>query len=194
MEDQNPASEEDVRSFLAFFERAGKLKDTLRSARTAQGKRESTAEHTWRLCLVALTLKNRFPPGVDFGRLLEILIIHDIGESVTGDIPATEQVCDKTADERIAMEEILGGLPNETASQLLDIWEEYSAVRTPEAQLAKALDRLETVMQHIEGENEPGFDYAFNLTYGHEHTDSNPLVAALREVVDEETRRRARSG
>lgn len=182
-----------IQSYLAFFGQAGKLKDTLRSARTGTGRQESTAEHTWRLCLIALTLKDRLE-GIDFARLVELLIVHDLAEAITGDTPATEQTGDKTGDEREAMTELLASLPADTATRLMAIWEEYNAVRTPEARLAKGLDRLETVMQHLEGKNAPDFDYGFNLGYGHEHTDRNPLIAALRGPIDDETRRRAESG
>ena len=70
-------------------------------------------------------------------------------------------------------------------------WDEYNAVATPEARLAKGLDRLETVLQHVQGANPPDFDYGFNLGYGRAHTDAHPLVAALRAPVDAETARLA---
>lgn len=193
MKDQIIPGPDVIQNYLAFFGEAGKLKDTLRSARTGSGKRESTAEHTWRLCLMALTLKDRLE-GLDFCRLVEMLIVHDLAEAVTGDIPATEQTGDKSGDERAAMTGLLADLPPETAARLMGIWEDYNAVRTPEARLAKGLDRLETVLQHVEGKNAPDFDYGFNLGYGHEHTDRHPLIAALRGPVDDETRRRAGTG
>ena len=67
------------------------------------------------------------------------------------------------------------------------------AAATPEARLAKALDKLETVMQHNQGQNPPGFDYAFNLGYGRKYTDGHPLIEAMRAAVDRETRARAGS-
>ena len=70
-------------------------------------------------------------------------------------------------------------------------WDEYNAIATPEARAAKGLDRLETVMTHVEGANPPDFDYAFNLGYGREHTDRDPLIAALRAPLDAETARLA---
>ena len=73
-------------------------------------------------------------------------------------------------------------------------WDEYNAVATPEARAAKALDRLETVMTHVEGANPPDFDYAFNLAYGQAHTAAHPLIAALRAPLDAETARRAGRG
>lgn len=64
---------------------------------------------------------------------------------------------------------------------------------TPEAKLAKALDKLETILQHTQGKNPPGFDYRFNLGYGREHTNAPPLVAAMRAILDRATEARAES-
>ncbi len=183
-------SEFDRDAYLAFFRAAEALKDTFRSARTSGGRQESTAEHSWRLCLMAVTLEDELP-GIDLRRLLELLILHDLGEAVGGDIPAPQQGGDKTADERQAFASLLAPLPEAVAARLMARWDEYNAVVTPEARLAKGLDRLETVLQHVQGANAPDFDYAFNLGYGRAHTDAHPLVAALRGPVDEETARLA---
>ena len=60
-------------------------------------------------------------------------------------------------------------------------WDEYNAVATPEARLAKGLDRLETVLQHVAGrQSRRTSTIAFNLGYGRAHTDAHPLIAALR--------------
>ncbi|MBA3555463.1 MAG: HD domain-containing protein, partial [Gemmatimonadales bacterium] len=71
-------------------------------------------------------------------------------------------------------------------------WEEYEAARTPEAQLAKGLDKLETILQHTQGLNPADFDYRFNLDYGQAYTGSHPVLAALRSRLDRETEARAR--
>ena len=180
-------------AYLAFLRSAEALKDTLRNSRTGTGRRESSAEHSWRLCLMAVTLAGELP-GIDLLRLLELLVLHDLGEAVGGDIPAPLQGPDKTADEREDFARLLAPLPKAVAARLMARWDEYNAAATPEARLAKGLDRLETVLQHVQGRNPPDFDYAFNLGYGRAHTDAHPLVAALRAPVDEETARLARQG
>lgn len=38
--------------------------------------------------------------------------------------------------------------------------------------------------------NPPDFDYGFNLTYGQKHTDTDPLFALMRTILDEKTRAR----
>jgi putative hydrolase of HD superfamily len=180
-------------AYLAFFRAAEPLKDTLRSGHTAQGRRESSAEHSWRLCLMAVALEEELA-GVDAGRLLRMLVVHDLGEALVGDVPAPEQRDDKTAEERLAMKSLLASLPAAAAARMMALWEEYNAAESPEARLAKGLDRLETVLQHSQSANPPEFDYAFNLSYGRGRTDAHPLVAALRAPVDAETARRAKEG
>ena len=182
----------EIDRYLAFFRAAEALKDTMRSGHTSGGRPESTAEHSWRLCLMALTLEPELG-GIDVARLIRLLIVHDLGEAIGGDVPAPDQRGDKTRQERRDLLTLLAPLPEAARERLLALWDEYAAMTTPEARLAKGLDRLETVLQHTQGENPPGFDIGYNLTYGRAHTDGHPLIAALRAPVDAETARLARA-
>ena len=80
----------DLDGILAFLRSAERLKTVRRSGWTSEGEQESVAEHTWRLCLMAMVLYGR-DPAVDLGRLLRICLIHDLGEAIGGDIPAIHQ-------------------------------------------------------------------------------------------------------
>jgi 5'-deoxynucleotidase YfbR-like HD superfamily hydrolase len=183
---------------LDFLRAAERLKATHRSAYTSTGERESTAEHSWRLCLMAMVLAPEFP-DVDFSRLIRICIVHDLGEAVRGDIPAPEQArrlaadpgATKAADERADLVLLVAPLPGPARSEILALWDEYDAAATPEARLAKALDKLETILQHTQGDNPPDFDYRFNLGYGRRFTAGHPLIEAMRAMLDRETERRA---
>lgn len=184
---------------LEFLRAAERLKTMTRSAWTSQGRSESVAEHTWRLCLMALVLAPEFP-NVNVAKLMKICVIHDLGEAIGGDVPAPEQVrraetgvsTGKAADERRDLIKLLEPLPHALRSEISMLWDEYEAAQSPEAKLAKALDKLETIMQHTQGRNPPDFDYRFNLGYGRQHTSGPPLIAAIREVLDRETEARAR--
>ena len=194
------SSESDVSAILDFLRAAEALKVNTRSAYTSGGKRESVAEHTWRLCLMAMVLAPSVP-GVDFARLVRICIVHDLGEAIGGDIPAPEQArrrssgeAHKAADERRDLVQLVAPLPATQRDEIIALWDEYEAAATPEARLAKALDKLETILQHTQGRNPPEFDYRFNLGYGREYTASPPVIAALREILDRETERRATEG
>lgn len=189
----------DLAGILDFLRAAERLKTTVRSAHTSAGRLESVAEHTWRLSLMALVLAPEFP-GVDFARLVKICIVHDLGEAVGGDVPAPEQARRAAAGEatgkgdaeRRDLITLLTPLPDPLRREIVGLWDEYERAASPEARLAKALDKLETILQHTQGRNPPGFDYRFNLGYGRAHTTSDPLIAAVREMLDAETERRAR--
>jgi putative hydrolase of HD superfamily len=184
--------EEELNGILAFLRTAERLKSVPRSGWTTAGERESVAAHTWRLCLMAVALSDRFPE-VDLARLLKICLIHDLGEALHGDIPAPEQVGDgvKAAAERADFLEVLAPLPEHLQREFATLWDEYNAALSPEARLAKGLDKLETILQHTQGDNPPDFDYRFNLTYGRQYTGGHPVLVALRERLDRDTEERA---
>ena len=185
-----PDADPDLAGTLAFLREAGRLKDTLRSARTAAGRRESTAEHTWRLALWVLALGDRLPADVDPCRLVRILLVHDLGEALGGDLPAPLQGAepDRAARERRDLESLAAPLPAGPRTEILALAREYDEAATPEARLARGLDKLETILQHVQGDNPPGFDHGFDLGYGRDRTDAHPLLAALRAPLDRETR------
>nr|WP_175799845.1 HD domain-containing protein [Burkholderia anthina] len=176
---------------LDFLREAERLKDVLRSSHTSSGRPESTAEHSWRLCLMALVFADALP-GVDTLKLLKLCVVHDLGEALHGDIPAIEQTAhpDKSTQERDDLLTLTAGLDRTPRDEIVALWDEYEAAASPEARAAKALDKLETILQHNQGSNPPDFDYAFNLGYGRRYTDATPLFAALRTIVDEDTRSR----
>jgi putative hydrolase of HD superfamily len=98
----------------------------------------------------------------------------------------------KGKDERRDLLTLLDPLPSRLRSEIADLWDEYESATTPEAKLAKALDKLETILQHTQGRNPQGFDYGFNLDYGREYTVAPQLVAEIRDILDAETARLAR--
>ena len=74
---------DELEGVLTFLRAAERLKTVARSGWTSAGEPESVAEHTWRLCLMAMVLYDR-APGIDFARLLRMCLIHDLGEAIRG--------------------------------------------------------------------------------------------------------------
>lgn len=182
---------EKVVDYLRFIREAGRLKDVIRSAHTACGRCESTAEHSWRLALLAAVLTPECPE-LDLRQVLLLCLVHDLGEVYDGDIPAVEQsdTAAKAAIELAAVDRLTALLPPQAAARIKTLWEEYEACETPEARWVKALDKAETIIQHNQGANPADFDYAFNLTYGAGYFTDDPLLRRLRELLDTETRGR----
>lgn len=181
-----------ISSRLQFLRQAERLKDTLRSAYTTNGRTESVAEHTWRLTLLAVTFADELP-DVDLLKLLKICILHDLGEAVNGDIPAPLQslTASKSEKERNDFLSLVDPLPDKIKFEFVSLWDDYDSGGSPEARVAKALDKLETILQHNQGLNPEGFDYEFNLEYGRTHTNRVPIAAMIRDLLDVETKARA---
>lgn len=181
-----------IRGRLDFLRQAEALKSVLRSGFTSRGRPESTAEHSWRLCLMALAFEDALAP-LDMLRLLKLCVLHDLGEAIHGDVPAIAQSerPDKSAQERADLWAVTEPLDEPLRSELRSLWEEYENASSPEALAVKALDKLETILQHTQGQNPPDFDYRFNLDYGRRYTETAPLFAAIRQLLDADTLARA---
>jgi 5'-deoxynucleotidase YfbR-like HD superfamily hydrolase len=186
---------EELEGVLSFLRAAERLKTVTRSGWTSAGQPESVAEHTWRLCLMAMLLYGR-ATDVDLARLLKMCLIHDLGEAIGGDVPAPSQsqALNKSERERSDLLQLIEPLSADMRRDILELWDEYEAASSREAVLAKGLDKLETILQHTQGLNPADFDYAFNLGYGLRYTAADPVLAAVRARLDEETARRAREG
>ncbi|MFT4145569.1 MAG: HD domain-containing protein [Mobilitalea sp.] len=185
----------DIKQYVTFIEEAEKLKSVVRTAWTSSGRRESTAEHSWRLALFAGVLLDK-NTEIDLAKLLLMCLIHDIGEIYEGDISAALRPDkeDKYQIEYEAAKEVFSLLPEEQADRMMKIWLEYNENMTPEAKLVKALDKAETIIQHNQGENPLDFDYKFNLEYGKEYFEQGELLKTLRTLIDEKTKEKIAEG
>jgi putative hydrolase of HD superfamily len=182
----------ELAGIVDFLRAAEQLKNTTRTSWTSTGSQETVAAHTWRLCLMSLVFARSFP-DIDVAKLLKICIIHDLGEAVGGDISAVLQEGrpSKAEQERADLLQLLTPLPSDVQREITALWDEYEAATSREAKLAKAFDKLETIMQHNQGLNPPDFDYRFNLGYARQHTAGDPLIETVRALLDRETESRA---
>ncbi len=192
-EDPAPRLGADLQGTLAFLRAAESLKYMTRTSWTSNGQQETVAAHTWRLCLMALVLAPHFP-GIDVSKLLRICLVHDLGEAISGDISAALQASlpNKAEQERADLVQLVQPLPDAVRADLVALWDEYDTASSPEAKVAKGLDKLETILQHNQGVMPAGFDFLFNIDYGAAYTRDHPVLAALRGVLDAETHERAR--
>lgn len=130
-------------------------------------ERESTAEHTFRLAMFVFVLKDYFTE-INLTKALTMALVHDIGEAYEGDISTTLKidVKSKVQNEEKAIKKITKTLPSHLSSEILSLFKEYNEGLTAESKIIKTLDKLETIIQHNQGENPVDFDYKFNWSMG----------------------------
>lgn len=186
----------DPRSIIEFMTFAEGLKNVLRHSYTTGGRLESVAEHSWSLCLLAMAVFDTLELEVDQLHVLKLLIAHDIPEIITGDIPVFEklQIAEQAAaDEEKAVQQLAQMTP--IGAELAALCHEFEMGDTNEAQLARALDKLEAHMQHNTADigtwDQNDFDYQTDLRSPiRKRFDIDPLLQALKAQLDRDTLRK----
>jgi len=140
-----------LQSQLKFLIEIDKLKSIVRASPIAGGvRRENSAEHSWHLAMYALVLAD-CAEDIDIGRVICMLLIHDIVEIDAGDTPlhGNSGHTDQEERERKAAKRIFGILPESKRTYMNDLWAEFEAAESKEAQFAKSLDRLQPLIQNV---------------------------------------------
>ncbi len=177
-----------AREYLDILHVAERLKDTPRHCTTTNGRPESVAEHSWRVSLMASLLRHEFP-DLDMDKVVNMCLIHDLGECFTGDIPAFVKTDADRKTEEALLEQWVKSLPEELSADISALYKEMEAQETSEAKLYKALDKLEALIQHNESplstwsENE----YELNKTYAFETVSFSKWLTDLREEILKDT-------
>lgn len=169
---------------LEFLTMAEKLKCNTRHSYTSSGRHESVAEHSFRLALMAYMVSDEVPE-TDTDKVIKMCLIHDLGEAITGDIPSFEKTDSDEAAEDSAVSGFVNKLPEYWKQQLGEMYREMNELKTPEAKLYKALDKLEAVIQHNEADISTWLplEYDLQLTYGIEECSFNEYINSLRDEV-----------
>ena len=169
---------------LEFLAMAEKLKCNTRHSYTSSGRHESVSEHSFRLALMAYMVSDEVPE-IDTDKVIRMCLIHDLGEAITGDIPSFEKTDSDEAAEDSAVSGFVNQLPEYWKKQLGEMYREMNELKTPEAKLYKALDKLEAVIQHNEADISTWLplEYELQLTYGTEECSFNEYINSLRDEV-----------
>lgn len=174
--------------YLNILHVAERLKDTPRHCTTGKGRTESVAEHSWRVSLMAMLLRHEFPDA-DIDRVVDMCLVHDLGESFTGDIPAFVKTDSDRETEDNLLEQWIDSLPEDISEDLKSLYTEMNAMQTKEAKIYKALDKLEALIQHNESplstwsENE----YELNKTYAFNTVEFSEWLTELRREILKDT-------
>jgi putative hydrolase of HD superfamily len=173
---------------LKFLFMAEKLKCELRHSWTSTMRRESVAEHSWRLCVFAWLLKGHFP-DYDMDKVMKMCLFHDLGEAIAGDIPSFNKNQEDEKYEEIAVIQILDMLDTGLRTELEELFAEMKEQKSKEARLYKALDKLEVVIQHNEAPIDTWIEleYELNRTYGNEEVKGIKILEELREEIRKDT-------
>ncbi len=177
-----------AREYLEILHVAERLKDTPRHCTTTKGRTESVAEHSWRMSLMASLLRHEFP-DLDMDKVVNMCLIHDLGECFTGDIPTFVKTDADRAAEDALLDQWVKSLPDELSADIAALYDEMNAQETAEAKVYKALDKLEALIQHNESplstwsENE----YELNKTYAFDTVSFSDWLTELRKAILEDT-------
>ena len=176
------------RELIDFLGRVEKLKCYTRHSWTSSGRRESVAEHCWRLTLMALLCRDEYPE-LDIDKVIEMCIIHDFGEAVTGDIPSFYKTDSDEHKEELAIKNLLSILPKHYDEEFTELFAEMSALETPEAKLFKALDNLEVVVSHNEADISTWIplEMTEQLVYGEKTSEWSPWTRELRATLKQDS-------
>jgi len=152
-----------LRDQMQFLIEIDKLKTIQRKTKIMHDSRlENDAEHSWHLAMMALILQSHANQEIDLLKVMKLVLVHDIVEIDAGDTFAydTAGSVDKYDRELDAAKRIFGMLPAEQAKELMDLWLEYEARETKEAQFASALDRLQPLIHNHQNEGDTWQKYS----------------------------------
>ena len=92
-------------------------------------------------------MKNEFPDA-DINKIIQMCIIHDLGECFTGDIPTFRKTKEHEDTEEHLLNAWIDTLPEATKKEMKDLYKEMAEKQTIEAKIYKAIDSLEALIQH----------------------------------------------
>ena len=151
-------------TFLEILKVAEKLKCNTRHSWTSSGRHESVAEHSWRVALMALLMRDEFPE-LDMDKVIRMCLIHDLGEVFFNWVST---------------------FPEPYREEFSDLLTEMIELKTGEAKLYKALDNLEAVIQHNEADISTWIplEYDLQFTYGADKVQFSPYLKELKQELD----------
>src|SRR5581483_10982060 len=119
-----------LRRQIDFILEVDRAKQILRRSRVTAGDRyENDGEHMWHVALAAIVLGEHADDSVDVGRVVRMLLVHDLVEIDAGDafLYDIDGRAAKEDAERAAADRIFAILPDDQRDEVRALWEEFEA-------------------------------------------------------------------
>ena len=181
----------DIKNLISLLSKLEGLKNNTRHSWTSTGRQESVAEHCWRLVMMAWLMRDQFE-GINMDEVMLLCLVHDWGEAITGDIPSFYKSDQHDRTEEEAVDMLLAELPEKDQAILKPLFESFSRLDTPEARLARALDKLEVVLQHNDADLSTWLplEYSMNQIYAEEACREFPYLFAIQQQAKSDSRQK----
>lgn len=180
-----------MNNIVDFLKIAEKLECEYRITRMSDDAQQSVAAHSWNMAMMAIAIKPYLQNQVDMEKVLTMCILHDLPEAIAHDIPLHQQndLCrmNKKNQESCAISMIEEMLKNKYVA---DCFDEYEKRLSLESKLVKALDRLDTTVQHLCAKDlsyvgEYSENFYWKLFFSEDFAKGFDFEPVLRKVFDE---------
>lgn len=142
-----------VAPIIEFMKIVEKLCLVERDIKLSNGTPDTDASHILKLCYWIMLVLPYLKHSVDYCRMLEMALVHDLVEAECGDIPLCAQEGKdnlkalKKANELAAIERYRNQLPGETGKRFYELFMDYETRSSAEAKVVYILDKLEANFQ-----------------------------------------------
>src|SRR3989344_1214168 len=182
----------DEKKILEFIHYSEALKNELRHNWTSKDRQESVAEHSWRMSLMAMLMTDRLKENLDISKILKLIIIHDLGEIIAGDVPAYDKKAKEIQEkiEKESMEKLKEKFDLKEVEEIVRLWREFEKQESLEAKFVKALDKLEVRIQHNESNMERWNDieYPRSQYVADKYCDYDEFLKEFNKLVKKESK------
>lgn len=185
-----------ARQILKFLHEVEKLKHELRHSWLSNGRRESVAEHAWRVSLMAILIAPNLSKKINLTKALKMSVIHDLNEAYVGDVPAFSQKHSlQKTDETKSIKKLIKRFPKQVMYEIHDLWHEFEEQKTIESKFIKALDKIEVRIQHNEADLSTWKDieYPRSLFSADKYCEFDEFVKEFNEAIKNESRRKMKN-
>ena len=136
---------------LKFVAEIDKMTQVFRRTMLIDGaRRENDAEHSWHIAVMALLFSDYVKEKPDLGRVVKMLVVHDLVEIYAGDTFAFDVEANKSKEENeiAAADKLFSQLPEEQGKEIRSLWEEFDEMKTPDSIYANCMDRVQPFLHN----------------------------------------------